>query len=72
MRPTPIDRAKKAAGFLHGGERLACQNCAHMVVVSRTGAPNDRWSMRCNRLGFGVTAMSVCNLHERKPVGGSV
>ena len=72
MRPTHVDRLKKESGFLYGNQRPACQNCAHVHEVSPTGAANDRWALRCEKQGFGVTALAICDWHEPKPVGRSV
>lgn len=64
--PRPVDRAKARMGFQTAMKRPACQNCAHAVEVSPTGATNDCWRFRCQFGGFGTTALAICTHHEPK------
>jgi hypothetical protein len=70
MPMTPVERHQRAMGFVHASQRQACRNCRHAIEINPTGASNDCWALRCHKHGFGVTALSICDWHERKPVGG--
>lgn len=65
-RTTPIDRAKAAMRYLNANQRACCRNCVHSQQVVPSGAYNDAYPWRCNKGGFGVTALAICSEYSLK------
>lgn len=66
-----IQVKKIGMGFRPASHRMACRNCAGVLLV-----PTDRQapSWWCDKGGFYVTAMSICKQHKLRghsqPPGG--
>lgn len=62
MSANTFDLAKQRQNFIHAQQRPSCQGCAHVTrMVHGTG----NVGLQCMKGGFFVTAMSVCERHER-------
>ncbi|MFT4243531.1 MAG: hypothetical protein QM569_14760 [Acidovorax sp.] len=65
-RSSPLQRAQERMGYLYHTQRDGCGNCVQARSVEPSGALNDRHRLRCIPGGFGTTAFSICNQHQRK------
>lgn len=58
---------KNSMGFRSASQRRACKNCINGLRMPSPDVPTDvTW--RCEKGGFLVSAMAVCNQHEAREV----
>ena len=57
---------KAAQGFMPANKRPACKNCTHVFEMAAAHGGNLS-SWQCNKGGFFVPVLAVCEEHQPRP-----